>query len=137
MSFYGHDTAPEFARVLYEEFLHCWSKETCAPRYRHAWSEENPTLGHCSISSFIVQDLMGGEVLGIPLEGGGYHCFNVTDGGTFDLTSEQFGGKELDYGNCVPQTREAHFADADKYERYLVLTARLLERLALREKEGK
>lgn len=132
MSFYGYESAPEFARVLYAELLHCWSKETCAPRYRADWSPQNPTLGHCSITSFIVQDLMGGEVNGIPLKDGGYHCFNAADGCVFDLTSEQFGGRQLDYSDFTPQSREAHFADADKLARYELLKSRLLERLAAR-----
>lgn len=130
MSFYGFEYVPQSVRGLYNEFLHCWSADTCAPRMRADWSEENPTLGQCSITSFIVQDIMGGEVLGLPLPEGGYHCFNVVDGCRFDLTSEQFGGAELDYDNCVPQSREAHFADEDKYARYLLLKKRLEARLS-------
>ena len=125
MSFYGFENASEELRGLYGEFKRAWSRETCAPRMRGDWSEENPSLGQCSITSFAVQDMLGGEVLGLPLEGGGYHCFNVVDGFRFDFTSEQFGGEKLDYDNCVPQSREEHFADRDKYERYLLLKSRL------------
>lgn len=129
MSFYGAKTAPEQAQRLYSEFMYCWSAETCSPKMRADWSRANPTLGQCSITSFIVQDIMGGEVYGIPLEGGGYHCFNEVDGVRFDLTSEQFGGRPLDYDNCVLQHRSEHFADEDKYSRYLLLKERLEERL--------
>ena len=134
MGFYGKETAPERALGLYDAFLRCWSADTCAPRFRADWSRDNPTLGHCSITSFIVQDIMGGEVYGIPLPDGGYHCFNKVEGKVFDLTSEQFGGKTLDYTDCVPQTRQAHFSDADKYARYVLLKDRLLTALA--EGEG-
>lgn len=125
MSFYGYESAPEHIRALYNDLLHAWSEETCAPRYRPEWSEANPTLGQCSITSFLVQDLLGGEVYGVRLPDGAYHCFNVVDGFRFDLTSEQFGGEALDYDACVPQSREAHFADADKFARYKLLKANL------------
>jgi hypothetical protein len=90
------------------------------PRMRKDWSKENRTLGQCSVTAFLVQDVFGGEVYGIPLKEGGYHCFNVVDGHLFDLTSAQFKEK-LDYNDCVLQKREVHFAKQEKYERYLYL----------------
>lgn len=123
MSFYGYETAPENIRALYRKLLKAWSVETCAPRYRPEWSAENPTLGQCSITSFLVQDLLGGDVYGILLPDGAYHCFNEVDGFRFDLTSEQFGDEQLDYGSCVKQSREEHFKNGDKYSRYLLLKA--------------
>lgn len=122
MSFYGRSAAPEKARKMYEELKNCWCAETCAARMRGDWSKENATLGQCSITSFLVQDELGGEVLGVPLRDGGVHCFNRVDGAVFDLTSEQFGGRTLDYTDCFPQTRERHFAeDPDKLRRYELL----------------
>jgi len=112
---------------LYDALSNVWCEYTCAPRLRHLWSEENKTEGQCSISSFLIQDIFGGEVYGIPLPEGGYHCFNVVGDCRFDLTSEQFGDAELDYVNVVPQTREDHFADKDKYDRYLYLREKLME----------
>lgn len=114
--------------ALYDALLTCWGADTCAPRMRKDWSKDNPTLGQCSITSFLVQDMLGGEVYGIPLAGGGAHCYNVIDGCVFDLTSEQFGDEALCYENNPPQSREAHFSDADKYARYLLLKQRLLSR---------
>lgn len=126
MSFYGYEEVTDEVRALYERLLGVWCAETCAPRMRADWSNENPTLGQCSITSFLVQDIMGGEVYGIPLQGGGFHCFNVVDGMRFDLTSEQFGDTKLDYDNCVLQSRRVHFADDDKFKRYRLLKKRLL-----------
>ena len=123
--FYGWETASPFVRKLYDDLLKCWCAETCAPRMRPDWSEENPTLGQCSITSFLVQDLMGGKVCGIPLPEGGYHCYNIADGMLFDLTSEQFGDTVLDYTDNPEQFRETHFADPDKKARYELLKARL------------
>lgn len=127
MSFYGCDSAPEEVRELYNKLLRCWSRETCASRMRDDWSERNPTLGQCSITSVLVQDLLGGEVLGVPLNGGGVHCFNELGGFRFDLTSEQFGGKALDYGSAIRLTREEIFADPEKLSRYKALKKRYNE----------
>lgn len=105
---------------LYFAFLNVWSKETCAPRMRDKWDENNRTCGQCSITSFLVQDIFGGKVYGIPLGDGNFHCFNVVNGYSFDLTSEQFETK-LDYANCVEQFRSVHFSKLEKYERYKLL----------------
>ena len=98
---------------------------------RAGWSPENPTLGQCSVTAFLAQDLFGGEVLGVPLPEGGFHCFNLVGGLVFDLTSEQFRGAPLDYAHAQPQSRGEHFAKAEKYERYLLLKQRLHEQLKI------
>ena len=59
--------------------------------------------------------------------GGNYHCYNVVDGHIFDLTSEQFGGEVLCYQGHPEQSRQAHFAKEEKYQRYLLLKQRLRE----------
>ena len=113
-------------RDLYDALSKIWSINTCAPRLRPNWSKENMTLGQCSISSFLIQDIFGGEVYGVPLPEGGYHCFNVVDGKMFDLTSEQFGDTKLTYTLDYPQSRETHFKDEEKHSRYLLLKQGLL-----------
>ncbi len=113
-------------RDLYNALWHIWEKETCAPRMQPDWNEENRTLGQCSITSFLAQDIFGGQVYGVPLEDGNYHCFNTAGGCVFDLTSEQFGNEKLDYSLLHEQKRETHFAKAEKQERYM----RLKEALA-------
>ena len=117
-------------RHLYDLLSDIWSIETCAPRYRNEWSKDNKTLGQCSITSFLVQDIFGGEVYGVPLKDGGYHCFNVIGDVTFDLTSEQFGEEKLDYVHVKKQTREEHFASEEKYQRYLLLKENLIKKLS-------
>ena len=94
---------------------------------RSDWSTENPTLGQCSITSFLIQDIFGGRVYGVPLEDGGFHCFNDVDGCIFDLTSEQFGDTKLVYTNCPEQFREVHFTKEEKRLRYEELKQRLRE----------
>ena len=116
-------------REYYDLLSEIWCAETCAPRMRSDWSPENKTLGQCSITAFLLQDLYGGKVFGVPLGDGNYHCFNVVGDCVFDLTSEQFGEKKLNYTDCPEQFRETHFAKEEKRQRYEVLKARLFARL--------
>ena len=112
----------------YDLLSDIWCAETCAPRMRKDWTIENRTLGQCSITAFLIQDIYGGKVLGVPLGDGNFHCFNDVDGCVFDLTSEQFGDTRLDYTNCPEQDRAVHFAKAEKKERYELLKERLFAR---------
>ena len=122
--FYGWQTADiRDARGLtprdyYDLLSEIWCADTCAPRMRSEWTPENRTYGQCSITSFLLQDIYGGKVLGVPLEDGNYHCFNVVGDCVFDLTSEQFGDTKLDYENCPEQERSVHFAKEEKRLRY-------------------
>ena len=116
-------------REYYDLLSEIWCAETCAPRMRSDWSPENKTLGQCSISAFLLQDLYGGKVFGVPLGDGNFHCFNVVGDCVSDLTSEQFGDKKLNYTDCPEQFRETHFAKEEKRQRYELLKARLFARL--------
>ena len=121
-------------RDLYDKLSGLWGADTCAPRLRNSWTQENRTLGQCSITAFLAQDLFGGQVYGILRPGGNYHCYNVVEGHVFDLTSEQFGGEVLCYQNNSRQDREVHFAKEEKRLRYQLLKRRLQE--ACSPKEG-
>ena len=144
-NFYGWQTADckpvdsiyekiENPRHLYDLLSGIWCADTCAPRMRAKWSRENRTLGQCSITAFLVQDIFGGKVYGIPREGGNFHCYNavpLSDGGEciFDLTSEQFGDEKLCYENNPEQFREVHFAKEEKRLRYEYLKAEVLKKM--------
>ena len=126
---------PTFAKVLnpyrlYELLSDLWSKDTAAPRMAYLWSKENKTLGQCSITAFLVQDIFGGEVYGVPLEDGAFHCFNKVGEKVFDLTSEQFLPKILTYSLSYPQSRDIHFAKTEKRLRYEALRSALLRAIA-------
>lgn len=139
--FYGHETAGnvkakhhlypgiETPIDLYDALSRIWCADTCAPRMRADWCEENKTLGQCSITAFLAQDIFGGEVYAMPTDNGGVHCYNVVDGYIFDLTSEQFGEKaqNLCYGGNAIQDRESpqHFGKEEKRQRYEYLKEKL------------
>ena len=49
--------------------------DTCVPRMRAEWAPENQTLGQRSITAFLMRDICGGKVCGVPLGDGNYRCF--------------------------------------------------------------
>ena len=110
---------------LYDALSEIWCADTCAPRMRGEWTPENKTLGQCSITAFLAQDIFGGRVFGVPRSGGNYHCYNVVGDCCFDLTSEQFGNEILVYENNPEQFREVHFAKEEKRVRYEYLKKEL------------
>ena len=135
-NFYGRETANampvtnEYPGInnpvdLYEALSEIWCAETCAPRMRDSWSENNRTLGQCSITAFLAQDIFGGEVRGILRPGGNYHCYNAVGDCVFDLTSEQFGDRKLIYTGNPEQFRYEHFRKEEKRQRYEQLKAAL------------
>ena len=126
----------EFLKVknqfdLYELLSDVWCEYTCAPRLRAKWNKNNKTVGQCSITAFLVQDIFGGEVYGVLLEDGAFHCYNIVNGVKFDLTSEQF-SYPLKYEDIYPQSREKHFSSEEKFKRYTYLKAELLKALSAR-----
>ena len=138
--FYGQDRAEVKAltteypgigtpKDLYLALRNVWSRDTCAPRLRDKWSPDDPTVGQCSITAFLAQDIFGGKVYGIPLPDGNFHCYNVVGERTFDLTSEQFLPQKLTYADDPEQSRETHFAKKEKRLRYEALREKLLETL--------
>ena len=135
--FYGWETADVrdanglTPREDYDMLAKLWSAETCAPRMRGDWSPENRTLGQCSITAFLMQDMFGGKVYGVPLGDGNFHCYNVVGDCVFDLTSEQFGDTVLSYENNPEQFRETHFAKEEKRLRYELLRKRFKQEYAV------
>lgn len=111
---------------LYDLLSDIWCADTCAPRMRNEWSPANKTLGHCSVTAFLAQDIFGGKVYGVPLPDGNFHCYNVVDGHSFDLTSEQFGNRMLSYAHNPEQLRTTHFSKEEKRHRYELLKKRLI-----------
>ena len=142
-AFYGWDSA-EVTSVgkgdekvknqcdLYDLLSSIWCEYSCAPRYRAEWSEQNKTLGQCSITAFLAQDVFGGKVYGVPLPEGGFHCYNAVGGSVFDLTSEQFGNVKLVYDEKNEQSREEHFLSDEKRARYDYLCREVKRSLAKR-----
>lgn len=108
-----------------KELLICsWDKDTCSPGLRSGWSEENPSLGQCAITSLIVNDFFGGKIMRC-MASSGSHYYNMIDDERYDLTVEQFLGEIPQYENGEERTREYLLSNEDTKNRYLLLNKNL------------
>jgi hypothetical protein len=72
-----------------------WAADTASPDDRPEWQPRNPAWGHCDISTLLIHDLFGGDLMvgEVYLEGRqhGFHWWNVLPSGVqLDVTHEQF-----------------------------------------------
>ncbi len=63
---------------------HAWSLDTA-----RQWSKENPANGQCNVTSAVVHDLFGGEILRTRCATV-WHYYNRMGGTRYDLTDSQF-----------------------------------------------
>ncbi|MEX3810872.1 hypothetical protein AB3X96_11450 [Paraburkholderia sp. BR13439] len=106
---------------LYRALARVWAGDTSSPT--HAWLSTNPAQNHCSVTSLIVQDCFGGEIL-TTRTSGGTHFYNLIDGKRWDLTVSQF-AEPIPFDD-TRSSREAAFADTSR-EKYELLKSRLAE----------
>lgn len=82
-----------------------WGLDTCDPTDRPDWHPGNPSRGQCGVTSLVLHDLFGGDlVLGevhVNGERTGVHYWNRFAGIEVDLTREQFGPDERVVGGQV------------------------------------
>ena len=104
---------------LYMSISRVWSGDTSSPT--DAWSKSNPAQNHCSITSLVVQDHFGGEILTTKTSGG-THFYNLIAGKKWDLTVRQF-AEPISYDD-TPSSRDAALADTSE-QKYELLTTRL------------
>jgi hypothetical protein len=117
------DVSKNFATPvdLYRAISRVWSGDTSSPT--NAWSPSNPAQNHCSITSLIVNDYFGGEILTTRTTGG-THFYNLIDGQRWDLTVSQF-AEPVPFDD-THSSREAALADTSP-QKYELLKARLRE----------
>ena len=115
-----------------------WSADTAFDAGE--WSPENPARGQCLVSSLVVQDYLGGELMSYSVVGDGinetHHC-NVLPGGVlFDATESQYDTVQVTQTPKVTDTkgyaslREKHLANDYDRSRYELLKSRVDRALA-------
>ena len=101
------------------------------------WSPANPSRGQCDITALLVNDFVGGELLaaGVFVDGQRVesHMWNrLPNGLELDLTRDQFKDGQV-IGEPTARRRPSEFATDHpryhRYETYLVLAARVRDRL--------
>jgi hypothetical protein len=120
---------------LEQAIREAWSEDTAD--HDNAWSRENPSCGQCDITSLVVHDLLGGELLAadVFLDGERVesHMWNrLPSGLEVDLTRDQFRRGEV-IGEPTIRKRPAELDPTHprffRYEQYLVLSERVRRRL--------
>jgi hypothetical protein len=113
-----------------------WSLDTAEEG--DGWTPDNPSRGQCDVTTLVVHDIFGGDLLaadvfreGVRVEA---HMWNRLPGGLeVDLTRDQFRNGEV-VGEPTIRTRPARFDSGHpryhRYQAYLVLADRVRERLA-------
>lgn len=116
---------------LEEAIKKSWNKDTCHPPLAENWTSKNPSFGQCAVTSLVVRDYLGGEILKCkPL----HHYYNqLGDGTIIDLTKSQF--KEGTLIQSDEMAAEFHLLygesarEAKTLERYQILRKRVNENL--------
>jgi hypothetical protein len=123
---------------LAEAIRESWSLDTADED--DGWTPENPSRGQCDITTLVVHDLVGGQLLGadVYLDGErieGHMWNRLVSGIDVDLTRDQFKRGEV-VGEPRVAQRTSAIADPahpryHRYEAYLVLSDRVRDRLGL------
>jgi hypothetical protein len=103
---------------LYDRLRRSWSVETGGK-----WLSSNPARGQCSVSSLVVHDALGGDILKTDV-GGSWHFYNRIEGRRWDFTMSQF-GRPIGYDDR-PSDRDEALGDTSR-EKYHLLRRRVLD----------
>lgn len=124
-------------RQLEDAVRGAWSLDTADED--DGWTPENPSRGQCDITTLVVHDLLGGELLAadVFLDGERIeaHMWNrLPSGLEIDLTRDQFRSAEVIGDPTVrvrPESFDATHPRYHRYEQYLVLAGRVRAALGL------
>ena len=102
----------EFLNILYK----CWSVNSSTK-----WTLDNPSKGQCGVTSLVVNDFFGGDILKTKIPEG-WHYYNRISNKYFDFTQSQFLQKPI-YLDILSNREEA-FSDTN-IEQYNYLKNRV------------
>ena len=112
-----------------------WGTDTCDEHDEASWSPARPAVGQCTSTAYVLNDLLGGKLLGAEVRNPdgslqGHHYWNLLDSGLeIDLTLSQFSDGEL---VGVPDVLDRiHATPTPGAARYVVLRDRVRARLGL------
>jgi len=125
---------PLSLRAIEDAITASWGPDTCDELDQDKWSPEHPAVGQCTSTAYVVNDLLGGQLLGAEVrhpDGSlqGHHYWNLLAGGLeVDLTLGQFASGE---SVLEPDVMERiHATPEPGADRYLALRDKVLRRLA-------
>lgn len=112
--------------TLLHALFESWSSKSSSK-----WSLENPAKGQCGVTSLIVQDSLGGEILKTQLPEG-WHFYNRVNGIRYDFTVSQF-ENDIRYTDVSSNRAEA-FQDTSLIQ-YLTLKENVLKAIRAMSKK--
>ncbi len=66
----------------------CWDLQTCSPKAKANWSEQNKAMGQCAITAILIAEMFGGKLAKNDLNN---HLWNILpDGSQHDFSRTQF-----------------------------------------------
>ncbi|WP_163099199.1 YunG family protein [Peribacillus alkalitolerans] len=77
------------------------------------WTKGNPAKGQCGVTSLVINDLLGGEILKTQTPEG-WHYYNKINGKRYDFTASQF-TSAIDYQD-YPSGRIEAFSDTNQMQ---------------------
>ncbi|MCP3368431.1 YunG family protein [Bradyrhizobium cajani] len=77
-----------------------WSASTASQ-----WTAINPAAGQCNVTSLLIHELFGGDLLKTPLPEGD-HFYNRIEGRRYDFTASQF-DQPIDYMDFLTNRADA------------------------------
>src|SRR5689334_146791 len=102
-----------------------------------AWTPDNPARSQCVVSSLVVQDYFGGDLIRYKVRGEGidetHYCNRLADGTVLDTTAQQYHQSVILTATPVnlkgySSIREKRLAEPETRERYLILRDRVAQR---------
>lgn len=97
-----------FLDILYN----CWSINSSSK-----WTVDNPACGQCGVTSLVVNDFFGGEILKTKVPEG-WHFYNKIENKCIDFTQSQFFQKPI-YLDILSDREDAFSDTNEKQYNYL------------------
>ena len=91
----------------------CWSLKSSS-----IWTKDNPAKGQCGVTSLVINDNFGGDILKTKLHNGQWHFYNSINGKCYDFTSSQF-ENEIEYLDTLSNRDEAFSDTSEEQYSYL------------------
>lgn len=112
--------------VLCKALRESWGEDTAQP-HDGVWSHINPAKGQCAVSTMVVKDYFGGDVVRGVTRNGVVHYWNQLEGGVWlDTTHSQFGDGDF-IEEYIIRPPDYLWRFADTVRRYEILRERVVK----------
>ncbi len=111
-----------------------WEKRTCYKELKEKWTYEKPYIGQSAVTSLVVNDLFGGYIMKVRVNGK-KHYYNVVEGNIIDYTAKQYEDGLINYAEGKLAYRGRILQDYDTKSRYYILVQNVKHNIELFNEE--